>query len=81
MFEIHFTNSFILFFIVIGRAGMDGIATTFLTEGDSDVFYELKHYLEVTSSVIPNELSKHPSANAKPGDVVQKRRDTVMFAR
>ena len=64
------------------RAGKTGIATTFITEDDKDTFYDLKQYLQSVGASIPHELSSHPHANTKPGDVVvKKRRDQKVFAR
>jgi ATP-dependent RNA helicase DDX23/PRP28 len=62
-----------------GRAGLDGIATTFITEADSKVFYELKAYLEATKSAIPSELARHAASSQKPGDFVEKKRESVQF--
>ncbi len=65
-----------------GRAGKSGVATTFLTEDDEEVFYHLKQHLKDTNSVIPRELDTDPKANAKPGEFVEPRkrkRDTVQF--
>eukprot|EP00750_Incisomonas_marina_P009222 INCI15854.1.p1 GENE.INCI15854.1~~INCI15854.1.p1 ORF type:complete len:600 (+),score=134.34 INCI15854.1:914-2713(+) len=64
-----------------GRAGKSGVATTFITEDDEDVFYHLKQYLKSTNSAIPRELDTDPKANAKPGDFVapRKRKDQVQF--
>jgi ATP-dependent RNA helicase DDX23/PRP28 len=67
-----------------GRAGKSGVATTFLTEEDEDVFYGLKQHLKATGSKIPRELDTDPKANAKPGEFVEPRKrkqDQVQFAR
>jgi len=70
-----------------GRAGKEGFATTFLTEADSDVFYDLKKYLEQCEAVVPHSLAKHSAAQAAPGTITEggkvagARRDTVMYAR
>lgn len=50
-----------------GRAGKSGIATTFLTEGDSEVMYDLKQYLESTGAVIPQQLRHHEAAKHAAG--------------
>ena len=50
-----------------GRAGKHGIAITFLTETDTEVMYDLKSYLEATSSVIPHQLARHAAAQAPAG--------------
>ena len=65
-----------------GRAGKSGVATTFLTEDDEEVFYHLKQYLKSTDSQIPRDLDNDPKANAKPGEFVEprkRRRDQVQF--
>jgi len=51
-----------------GRAGKDGVATTFLTSSDEALMYDLRNYLEQTDSEIPRELEKNPAAHAKPGE-------------
>lgn len=50
-----------------GRAGKEGVATTFVTEHDEGVFYDLKQYLESTESHVPPQLAKHPAASNAPG--------------
>ncbi|XP_057294086.1 probable ATP-dependent RNA helicase DDX23 [Hydractinia symbiolongicarpus] len=64
-----------------GRAGKSGIAVTFLTQDNSEVFYDLKQML-VNSSVssCPNDLMNHPEAQHKPGTVLtKKRREETIF--
>ena len=39
-----------------GRAGKSGIATTFLTDHDEEVFYDLKAYLESTGANVPGQI-------------------------
>jgi len=46
-----------------GRAGKSGIATTFLTDGDSEVMSDLKAYLESTGAQVPQQLRAHPATN------------------
>ncbi|BFI25496.1 ATP-dependent RNA helicase DDX23/PRP28 [Marchantia polymorpha subsp. ruderalis] len=63
-----------------GRAGKTGIATTFLTLGDTEVFYDLKQMLMQSNSPIPPELSRHEASKFKPGTVPDRpprRNDTV----
>lgn len=50
-----------------GRAGMKGLATSFLTEEDSAIFYDLKQLLQSTNNVVPHELANHPATKTKPG--------------
>ncbi|KAM4072573.1 hypothetical protein ACB094_11G147800 [Castanea mollissima] len=52
-----------------GRAGKTGVATTFLTLSDSDVFYDLKQMLIQSNSSVPNELARHEASKFKPGSV------------
>ena len=58
-----------------GRAGKSGTAVSFITQENSELFYDLKQML-VSSPVsnCPPELSNHPDAQNKPGTVVQKKR-------
>jgi len=53
-----------------GRAGTSGTATTFLTDGDEDVMYDLKRYLLATEQEVPRQLEKNPMADIKPGSGV-----------
>ncbi|XP_065666937.1 probable ATP-dependent RNA helicase DDX23 isoform X2 [Hydra vulgaris] len=64
-----------------GRAGKSGIAVTFLTQEDSEVFYDLKQLLLSSSaSSCPSELMNHPDAQHKPGTVLtKKRREETIF--
>ena len=47
-----------------GRAGKEGIATSFLTDEDEGIMAPLKQYLESTGSPVPDKLAKHPAASA-----------------
>ena len=49
-----------------GRAGRSGTAITYLTEGDADIFFDLKSYLESTNSSVPNQLAHHEATRAAP---------------
>lgn len=49
-----------------GRAGESGLATSFMTNDDTDIMYDLKAQLTKTNNAIPNELRDHPSAQVKP---------------
>ncbi|GAB1603563.1 probable ATP-dependent RNA helicase DDX23 [Argonauta hians] len=58
-----------------GRAGKTGVAISFLTKDDSNVFYDLKQV--ITSSAVSTcapELSNHPDAQHKPGSMLHKKR-------
>lgn len=52
-----------------GRAGKTGIATTFLTLEDKDLFYGLKQKLIECNSLVPPELARHEASKFKPGTV------------
>ena len=55
-----------------GRAGKEGLASTFLTEDDSEIFYSLVEYLRSTKADVPSALARHPMSKVKPGDIVEK---------
>jgi ATP-dependent RNA helicase DDX23/PRP28 len=58
-----------------GRAGKSGVAYTFLTNYDSDTFYDLVQLLrKCTHAKIPPELAHHEASLVKPGTVSQKKR-------
>ncbi|PNF27210.1 putative ATP-dependent RNA helicase DDX23 [Cryptotermes secundus] len=65
-----------------GRAGKHGMAVSFCTKDDSELFYDLKHtILSSPVSTCPPELLNHPDAQHKPGTVVTKRRrEEKLFA-
>ena len=44
-----------------GRAGKEGIATSFITDEDTGIMSALVQYLESTNNQIPEKLRKHPS--------------------
>ncbi len=50
-----------------GRAGKKGIATTFLTNADEALFYDLRNYLMESGQAVPTELNNNPVAFVKPG--------------
>ena len=50
-----------------GRAGKKGDATTFLTMGDTEVFFDLKKFLEESKASVPRELANHEASKQKPG--------------
>ncbi|CAM9802029.1 unnamed protein product [Ascophyllum nodosum] len=70
-----------------GRAGKDGVATSFLTEHDEEIMFGLKEYLQSTESHVPQQLAKHNAAQAavgtrrEDGTLVNSRRDMVMFSK
>jgi ATP-dependent RNA helicase DDX23/PRP28 len=65
-----------------GRAGKTGVATTFLTLFDSDVFYDLKQMLVQSNSPVPPELARHEASKFKPGTIPDRppRRNDTVFA-
>ncbi|KVH95742.1 DEAD-box ATP-dependent RNA helicase 21 [Cynara cardunculus var. scolymus] len=65
-----------------GRAGKTGIATTFLTLHDTDVFYDLKQMLTQSNSPVPPELARHEASKFKPGSIPDRppRRNDTVFA-
>ncbi|CAA7015707.1 unnamed protein product [Microthlaspi erraticum] len=50
-----------------GRAGKTGVATTFLTLEDKNVFYDLKRKLVECNSPVPPQLARHEASKVKPG--------------
>lgn len=50
-----------------GRAGRKGMATTFLTNADDGILYDLKKFMQDNDQVIPPELANHPAARFKGG--------------
>ncbi|KAK6775299.1 hypothetical protein RDI58_026300 [Solanum bulbocastanum] len=52
-----------------GRAGKKGVATTFLTLQDTEVFYDLKQMLIQSNSSVPPELARHEASKFKPGRI------------
>lgn len=58
-----------------GRAGKQGTAITFITDKDTDVYYDLRLMLQKSkNAVVPPEFANHEAARKKPGAVTQKRR-------
>merc|ERR1712012_1132202 len=58
-----------------GRAGKSGTAITFLTQENSELFYDLKQMLlDSPVSTCPGELDRHPEAQHKPGTILTKKR-------
>lgn len=70
-----------------GRAGKFGIAITFLTEGDSEIMYDLKNYLESTDTPVPHQLAHHAAAQAPvgarddKGKLLGTKKDSVQYLR
>jgi ATP-dependent RNA helicase DDX23/PRP28 len=49
-----------------GRAGKKGVATSFVTPEDRDIYYDLKQLLMDSGNVVPPELARHEAAKKKP---------------
>mmetsp|Transcript_23044 Transcript_23044/g.28256 ORF Transcript_23044/g.28256 Transcript_23044/m.28256 type:complete len:824 (-) Transcript_23044:161-2632(-) len=47
-----------------GRAGKEGLATSFITDADESIMAPLKAYLESTGSQVPDKLARHPAASS-----------------
>lgn len=47
-----------------GRAGKEGLATSFITDEDEGIMAPLKQYLEKTGNRVPDRLARHPAASA-----------------
>lgn len=45
-----------------GRAGKEGLATSFITDEDEGIMAALKQYLESTNNAVPDRLRRHPAA-------------------
>lgn len=50
-----------------GRAGNKGLAVSLLTQDDSEIFFDLKNFLQTSGQMVPPELANHPAARFKPG--------------
>jgi ATP-dependent RNA helicase DDX23/PRP28 len=50
-----------------GRAGRKGVAFTMLTLADSEVFFDLKKFLEESKAAVPSQLAAHEASRQKPG--------------
>jgi len=50
-----------------GRAGKDGVATSFITDEDEGIMPDLKAHLESTKNKVPERLARHPAANTGSG--------------
>lgn len=71
-----------------GRAGNKGMARSFLTPEDSEIFYDLNQFLKTSNQLVPPELANHPSAKFKPGTLNEfgqvmgkKLSDNVVYAK
>merc|ERR1719197_749888 len=71
-----------------GRAGLKGLARSFLTPEDRDIFYDLVQFLKSSNQIVPPELQNHPASKFKPGSMNefgqkmgQKLSDHVVYAK
>ncbi|KDD73255.1 DEAD/DEAH box helicase [Helicosporidium sp. ATCC 50920] len=65
-----------------GRAGRKGVAVTFLTLGDADVYYDLRKFLEDNGVQVPRALAQHEASKNKPGALGgPPRRDAIQYAK
>merc|ERR1719313_758154 len=71
-----------------GRAGNKGLARSFLTPEDADIFYDLVEFLKSSQQLVPPELANHPAAKFKPGTLNEfgqvmgkKLSDSVIYAK
>ena len=70
-----------------GRAVKSGTATTYLTDNDAEVMFALKQYLESTEAVVPQQLAKHPSAQAavgtrdEKGKLLGTKKDGIVYSK
>jgi ATP-dependent RNA helicase DDX23/PRP28 len=64
-----------------GRAGKKGVAYTFLTSKNEDLFYDLKNFLAQNGHSLPEELANHPASKIKPGSIENvPRRKQIIYA-
>lgn len=64
-----------------GRAGKKGVAITFLTGKNEELFYDLKNFLVQNGQNVPQELAEHAATKVKPGTVdAVPRRKQVIYA-
>lgn len=49
-----------------GRAGKKGVAASFVTPEDQDLFFDLRVLLSESGNEVPPELAAHPAARKKP---------------
>jgi len=65
-----------------GRAGKKGIAHTFLTAKDEELFFDLKEFLVNNKQPVPTDLDQHPASKIKPGTIPENvpRRKQIVYA-
>jgi len=64
-----------------GRAGKKGTATSFVTDQDTHIYFDLVQKLKEANQYIPPELERHEASKVKPGTIVDKpKKKEVVFA-
>ena len=61
----------------------EGLATTFLTNHNEGIFYDLRNFLAQNDQYIPQELMDHAASKVKPGPTNNEavpRRKQVVYA-
>ena len=63
------------------RAGKKGMAVTFLTSQNEDLYYDLKEFLIRNKQEVPPDLMNHPASKIKPGALANNapRRKQVVY--
>ncbi|GAA5823155.1 hypothetical protein JCM3770_005563 [Rhodotorula araucariae] len=57
-----------------GRAGKTGVAITFLSDADEELFYDLKQEISKSPvSRVPPDLARHPAAQSKMSNAMKRR--------
>jgi len=62
-----------------GRAGMEGLATSFLSSEDTEIMYDLRQMLTKSNNPVPYELSSNPASQVKGGNP-DKRKDKIIYS-
>ena len=52
----------------------------FSSQGDTEVFFDLKKFLEESKASVPPELARHEASKTKPG-AVDGRREKIQYAK
>ena len=53
----------------------------FLSQSDTEVYYDLKKLLEESKAMVPPELARHEASKNKPGSMEGKKRDAIQYAK
>ena len=64
-----------------GRAGSKGVATSFLSDADTAIMFDLKALLIGADQHVPPQLAAHEAAKVKPGAVTDKPKPKVVYAK